>query len=111
MESYEKLCKIARVPFAHMKGYKVCISHVVITFGKASDEKCTREIFEVVQSFKRFGICKYHLCNLEDVKGTFYEPELQLVDYSTQGSFEVEKVIEKKRTWKKRRSSKVEKLA
>ena len=51
----------------------------------------------MVQSFC-FGIHKYHLCNLdgEDVKGTFYEPELQLVDYSSQGSFEVEKIIEKK---------------
>ena len=57
-----------------------------------------REIFEVVKSFKRFGICKYHLCDLdgEDIKGTFYESELQLVDYSTQGSFKVEKEIERR---------------
>ena len=57
----------------------------------------------MVQSFKCFGIHKYHLCNLdgEDVKGTFYELELQLVDYSAQGSFEVEKVIEKRGCGKK----------
>ena len=44
-------------------------------------EKWTREKFEVVQSFKHFGILKYHLCDLdgEDVKGTFCEPELQLL--------------------------------
>ena len=98
MESYEKLQEIARVPFAYKKGDKACISHMVKTFERAYDEKWTREIFEVVQSFKRFGIRKYRLCNLdgEDVKGTFYRPELQLVDYSAQGSFEVEKVIEKR---------------
>ena len=96
-ESYEKLHKIARVPFAYKKGDKVHISHVVKTFGRAYNEKWTREIFEVVQTFKHFGICKYRLCNLdgENVKGTFYEPELQLVDYLAQGSFAVEKVIEK----------------
>ena len=56
-----------------------------------------------LQSFKRFGICKYHLCDLdgEDIKGTFYEAELQLVDYLAQGSFEIEKVIEKRGCGKK----------
>ena len=46
-----------------------------------------------------FEICKYCLCNLdrEDVKQTFYEPELQLVNYSAQGSFEVKKVNERRR--------------
>ena len=73
---------------------------MVKTFERACDEKWTRETFEVVQSFKCFGICKYRLCNLdgEDIKGTFYEPKLQLVDYSAQGSFEVEKK-KKKRMW------------
>ena len=51
MESYEKLRQIARVPFAYKKGDKVHISHMVKTFERAYDEKWTREIFEVVQSF------------------------------------------------------------
>ena len=78
MESYRKLCKIARVPFAYKKGDKVCISHMVKTFERAYNEKWTREIFQVVQSFKCFGIHKYRLCDLheEDVKGTIYETEL-----------------------------------
>ena len=86
-ESYKKLHQISRVPFAYKKGDKVRISHMVKTFERAYDEKWTREIFKVVQSFKHFGIRKYRLCNLdgEDIKGTFYEAELQLVDYSAQG--------------------------
>ena len=81
--------------FAYKKGDRVRTSHMVKTFERAYDEKWTREIFKVFQSFKHFGICKYCLCNLdgEDIKGTFYEAELQLVDYSAQGSFEIEKVI------------------
>ena len=51
-ELYEKLHQISRVPFAYKKGDKVCISHMVKTFKRAYDEKWTREIFEVVQSFK-----------------------------------------------------------
>ena len=51
MESYEKLHEIARVPFAYKQGDKVCISYMVKTFERAYDEKWTREIFEVVQSF------------------------------------------------------------
>ena len=70
---YEKSHEIARVPFAYKKGDKVCISHMVKTFERAYDEKWMREIFEVVQSFKCFGIHKYRLCDLdgEEVKGTF----------------------------------------
>ena len=69
---------------------------MVKTFERAYNEKWTGEIFEVVQSFKHFRIHKYRLCNLdgEDIKGTFYEPKLQSVDYSAQGSFEVEKLKE-----------------
>ena len=72
-ESHEKLHQISRVPLAYKKGNKVCISHMVKTFKRAYNEKWTREIFKVVQSFKHFGIHKYHLCNLdgEDMKGTF----------------------------------------
>ena len=46
-----------------------------------------------------FGIHKYRHCDLdgEDVKGTFYDPKLELVDYSAQRTFEVEKVIERRR--------------
>ena len=46
---------------------------------------------------------EYRLCDLdgEDVKRTFYEAELQLVDYSAQGSFEAEKIIEKRGRGKK----------
>ena len=105
MELYEKLCQISRVPFAYKKGDKVHISHMVKTFKRAYDEKWTREIFKVVQSFKCFGIRKYCPCNLdgEDIKGTFYEAELQLVNYSAQGSFEIEKVIKKEDRVKKKK--------
>ena len=101
--SYEKSCEITRVPFVYKKGDKVCISHMVKTFERAYNEKWVREIFEIVQSFKCFGIRKYCLCDLdgEEVKGTFYEPELQLVDYSAQGTFEIEMVIKKRRRGKK----------
>ena len=101
--SYEKSCEITRVPFAYKKGDKVRISHMVKTFERAYNEKWTREIFEIVQSFKRFGIHKCRLCDLdgEEVKGTFYEPELQLVDYSAQGSFKIETVIKKRGCGKK----------
>ena len=101
--SYEKSREITRVPFAYKKGDKVRISHMVKTFERAYDEKWMREIFKIVQSFKHFGIRKYCLCDLdgEEVKGTFYEPELQLVDYSAQGSFKIETVIKKRGCGKK----------
>ena len=102
-ELYEKLHQISRVPFAYKKGDKVHISHMVKTFERAYNKKWTREIFGVVQSFKRFGIHKYRLGDLDggDIKGTFYEAELQIIDYLAQGSFEIEKVIKKRGLGKK----------
>ena len=69
--SYEKSHEIAKVPFAYKKGDKVCISHMVKTFERACDEKWMREIFEVVKSFKCFGIRKYCLCDLDREKEHF----------------------------------------
>ena len=61
------------------------ISHKAQTFQWGHDEKWTREIFEVYQPFMHLGVCKYHLHDLqgEDLKGTFYEAELQRVTYPT----------------------------
>ena len=57
--------------------------------------KSGQEKYSVVQSFKHFAIHKYRHCDLDekDIKGTFYKAEVQLVNYSAQGSFEIEKGI------------------
>ena len=75
-----------------LKGDHVCISHKAQTFQWGHDEKWTREIFEVYQPLRQLGVCKYHLQDLqgEDLKGTFYEAELQKVTYSPDQTFEVE---------------------
>ena len=86
------------------KGDHVRISHKSKTFERAYDEKWTPEIFVVEQPFSRLGIVKYRLNDLkgESVKGTFYEAELQRVEYSDQGHFDVEEVLEVKGRGKQR---------
>ena len=71
----------AQSTFGFKRGDHMCISHMVQTFQQGHDEKWTREIFEVYQPFRWLGVCKYHLQDLqgEDLKGTFYEAELQLI--------------------------------
>lgn len=84
--------------FAFKKGDHVRISHKAKTFERAYDEKWTPEIFVVARAFTRFGIRKYRLQDIEgeDVKGTFYEGELQRVDYNPEGSFDIERVLKKR---------------
>lgn len=46
--------------------------------------------------FVRFGIPKFRIVDLhgEELKGTFYEPELQRVNYSEDHQFEVEEHLD-----------------
>ena len=76
----------------------MCISHKTQTFQMGHDEKWTRELFEVYQPFMHLGVGKYHPHNLqgEDLKGTFYEVELQHITYSPNQTFEVERELNRK---------------
>ena len=61
------------------------ITHLAKTFQRAYDETWTPEIFVVSQGFHRQGIKRYRLEDLdgEEIKATFYEPELQVVTYNS----------------------------
>ena len=54
--SYSKSCLRNKIPFAFKEGDYIHISQIVETFMKGMDEKWTREIFKVRQSFQRFKI-------------------------------------------------------
>ena len=88
--------KIRQPPrYIFKKGDHVRISYKAKTFQKGHDEKWSREIFVVRQPFIRLGIRKYRLEDIEgeDIKGTFYESELQKVKYSDDREFEIEAVV------------------
>ena len=74
----------------------MCISHKAQMFQQGHDKKWIIEIFEVYQPFMCLGVCKYHLRDLqgENLKGTFYEAELQPVTYSPNQTFEVERKLD-----------------
>ena len=84
--------------FAFKTGDHVRISHKAKTFERAYDEKWTPEIFVVDRPFTRFGLRKYRLKDTEgeEVKGTFYESELQRVDYNPEGSFDIEQIVDRR---------------
>ena len=79
----------------YKRGDKLQITHSAKTFQQAYDENWTPEIFVIFLSFYCQGIKKYRLEKLdgEEIKGTFYEPELQLVEYNPDRAFTIEKEI------------------
>ena len=97
-EDYMKSHLRNKVPVIFKKGDHMRISHMRQTFEKGMDEKWTREIFQVRKPFMRFGIKKYRLIDLkgEELKGTFYEGELQKVTYSEDKTFEVRKILKQR---------------
>ena len=82
VEPYIKHKKKKKVSkFRFDVGNTVRVSHLRHTFMREYEEKWTGEIFTIVKRFKRGGLPIYKLKDYlnEEVQGTFYEQELQLV--------------------------------
>jgi hypothetical protein len=82
-------------------GDYVCISHLRRTFQREYDERYTGEIFKVSSRRVRGGLNIYGLQDFydEDVKGMFYEPELQRITTDPDGVYKIERIL---RTRKRR---------
>ncbi len=68
------------VSFKHSEGDKVRISKLCSVFRKGYEQTFTDEFFTITERIARDPpVYKLVDCTGEPVKGTFYEPELQLV--------------------------------
>ncbi len=82
-------------PFKLKQGDYVRISHLRRAFQREYDERYTGEIFKVATRRVRGGLNIYTLTDFQDeeVKGTFYEPELQRISADPSGVYKIEKII------------------
>lgn len=76
-------------------GDTVRISHLRRVFQREYDIRYTGEVFTIKSRKTRGGLNIYTLIDLlnEDVKGTFYEPELQRVRVDPQSVYKIDKVL------------------
>ena len=90
--------KRVRKPFKLKIGDHVRISHLRNIFAREYDEKWSGEIFLVSERRLRGGIPIYRLKDYlnEDIKGTFYQSELQKVELRESDVFKVEKILKTK---------------
>lgn len=81
--------------FAHKVGDRVRISYLRKLFDRHYDQAWTGEVFTVTKAWWRDGLPIYELEDYggEEVKGTFYEQELQPVTLDKDQAFKVEKVL------------------
>ena len=84
--------------FKYKIGDTVRISQLKRTFQKDYEQKWTEEYFKISKRYKRDGIPIYQVEDLagENLSGTFYEPELQKIVKSNEGSYRVEKIIKRR---------------
>jgi hypothetical protein len=82
-------------PFKLKEGDYVRISHLRRAFQREYDERYTGEIFKVKTRRVRGGLNIYTLTDFlqEDVEGTFYQPELQLITADPNGVYKIERVL------------------
>jgi len=82
-------------PFKFKLGDHVRISHVRHAFTRAYDETFTGEVFKVHKRYRRGTLPVYRLKDLQDdeITGTFYQSELQKVNYDPNQTFKIEKVL------------------
>lgn len=90
--------KRVRRPFRFKVGDRVRISHLRNIFTREYDEKWSGEIFVVSERRLRGGLPVYRLKDYlnDEIKGTFYQAELQKVDVREDDEFKVEKILRTK---------------
>jgi len=84
-------------------GQLVRISHQRRAFTRAYSEQWSYEVFKIKRRFQMQGIPMYKLIDMleSEIKGNFYQAELQAVDKSEDTLWNVEKII-RKRSWNNR---------
>ena len=96
----KKKQKATRLPqqFRYKVGDLVCISYQRHPFERDYQEKWTEEVFVINSRQRHEGIPVYKLkdWNGEEIKGTFYQLELQKVNKSNNSLWKIEKVLKKR---------------
>ena len=95
--------KYHKPTFRLKKGDLVRISFVKQPFRRAYQEQYTTEVFKIANRLLKQGIPMYSLKDLngEDIKGLFYNAELQKVNKDENSLWLVEKIIKRRRRNKK----------
>ena len=96
--STESKSKTIRKPFRFKVGDKVRITYIRDIFTREYDEKWTSEIIKVTQRIMRGGLPIYRLKDFhdEEIKGTFYQSELQKVDVRDDDIWKIETILKTK---------------
>ncbi|WAR09981.1 YMD3-like protein [Mya arenaria] len=85
-------------PFMFKVGAFVRISHLRTVFTRAYDQTYSGEVFKIHKRYHRGRIPIYRLVDLQDeeIKGTFYESELQKVNFNPDQSFKIDTILKTK---------------
>ena len=92
--------------FKYKVGDYVRISHLKTPFTRAYDETFTGEMFKIDKRYRRGDIPVYRLRDMQDdeIKGTFYQSELQKVDIDPDMLWKVEKILKTRGKGKNKQS-------
>ena len=88
-------------PYKFKVGDNVRVTHTKTLFDREYDFKWTGEIFKIRARYKRDGINVYRLKDFldKDIKGSFYEAELQKVEQSDENrKWKISKVLKTRKT-------------
>ena len=88
-----------KISFKFNVGDLVRITHLKQPFTRAYQQQWSSEIFKIQKRFLRQGIPQYRLIDFqnEDIKGNFYQSELQKVDKDEDALWFIEKKIRKRK--------------
>ncbi|WAR26573.1 hypothetical protein MAR_012277, partial [Mya arenaria] len=80
-------------PFNLKLGDYVRISHLKTAFTRANDQTYSSEVFKI---HKQAHVYRLRDLQNEDIKGTFYQSELQRTEYNPNSAFKIEKILKTK---------------
>ena len=85
-------------PFRFNVGDHVRITHLKNIFTREYDDKWTGEVFTISERYHRRALPIYRLIdyNSDEIRGTFYQSELQKIDVSDDDLWKVEEILRTK---------------
>ena len=95
---WPKKTRKPQLKFKYILGDQVRISHLRNVFSREYDQKWTGEIFTIWQRYHRGSKVIYRVkdYNGEEIKGTFYENELQKVYSDEETVWKIEKILKQR---------------
>ena len=96
--------QVKKARYKYKQGDHVRVSHLRKAFHRAYSQQFSGEIFKIVSRWRRDNLPVYKIADWDDtpIQGTFHQQELQRVTVNPEDTFQIDKVLKRRKRGNKR---------